>query len=100
MNPEKGVSSKETFIHVNKNLGENRSVSRASIINFLNSMVDTNILNYKEKTTKGGVKRVYFPRLDEKAFRLLISRTVIQNLLRDFPDETRQALNDLGIGDA
>ena len=97
MNPEKGVSSRETFMHVNENLGETRTISRSSIINFLNRMVDQNVLSYKEKSTKGGMKRVYFPKLDEKGFKLLISKSIIVNLLRDFPEETEQALKDLGI---
>jgi predicted transcriptional regulator len=97
MNPEKGVSSRETHMHVNKNLGETQTISRASIINFLNRMVDENTLSYKERTTKGGMKRVYFPKLDEKGFKLLISKSIITNLLRDFPEETQQALKDLGI---
>lgn len=97
MNPEKGASSRETHVHVNKNLGENRTISRASIINFLNRMVDENTLSYRERSTKGGMKRVYFPKLDEKGFKLLISKSIITNLLRDFPEETQQALKDLGI---
>jgi len=96
-NPEKGVASRETLIYVNQSLGQTGSISRASIINFLNRMVDQNILSYKEKSTKGGMKRVYFPKLDEKGFKLLISKSIIMNLLRDFPEETEQALKDLGI---
>ena len=33
--------------------------SRASVIKFLNHMVDEGFLDYEEKTTKGGHKRVY-----------------------------------------
>jgi hypothetical protein len=60
-------------------------------------MAEQGILRYVEKSTKGGMKRVYYPKLDEEVFKLLISKTVITNLLRDFPEETRQALRDLGL---
>ena len=33
--------------------------SRAAVILFLNEMVDEGFLDYEEKTTKGGIKRVY-----------------------------------------
>jgi len=95
--PDKGVDTRGTHMAVNKGLGENRSISRASVINFLNSMADQGILNYTEKSTKGGMKRVYSPRLDEKGFKLLIAKNIITNLLRDFPEETQQVLKDAGF---
>ncbi|UCH57745.1 MAG: hypothetical protein JSV18_02205 [Candidatus Bathyarchaeota archaeon] len=88
---EQGVISKEAWEHVNKKLGD-RTISRASIINFLNSMVEEGVLDYKEETGKGGYHRVYMPKLDEREFKKFLAKTVISSLLRDFPAETKEAL--------
>ena len=45
-----GVTSREAYLHVNKELGGVKTISRASIINFLNSMCDEGVLNYEEET--------------------------------------------------
>jgi len=88
---EEGVISREVWLHVNEALGE-RTISRASIINFLNAMVDEGVLNYREETGKGGYHRVYLTKLDERAFKKYVAETVIRSLLRDFPEETRAVL--------
>ena len=59
--------------------------SRASVITFLNWMVDEGFLDYEEKTTKGGIKRVY--RLNdtsrtEELFRLHVSGRFKVGLLK------------------
>ena len=77
---------------VNEALGEDRSVSRASIINFLNMMVDEGVLNYVEESGKGGYHRVYSPRIDAKAFPKELAKSLISSLMRDFPDETREVI--------
>ncbi|GAH50108.1 unnamed protein product, partial [marine sediment metagenome] len=41
-----GASSRDVWVNVNKDLMGKRTISRASIINFLNSMVDEGVLNY------------------------------------------------------
>ena len=96
-NPERGADTRGTHTAVNKGLAPTRTISRASIINFLNSMAEQGILRYVEKSTKGGMKRVYYPKLDEEGFKLLIAKIIITNLLRDFPEETRQALKDVDL---
>lgn len=64
---EEGAISKDALLHVNKLLGEKgETISRASIIFFMNDMVDAGILNYTERTGKGGFHRVYFPAFDEE----------------------------------
>ena len=50
--------------------------SRAAVINFMNDMVEEGFLDYENRTTKGGIKRVY--RLNGKSrtdevFRLHVS---------------------------
>ena len=79
-----------------KESDENReSISRASIINFLNAMVDDGVLNYTEITGKGGHRRIYSAKYDEAEFKQFVAEVVLKNLLRDFPEETRQAMNQV-----
>ena len=88
---EEGAVSRLVWSTVNERL-TGRGISRASIINFLNDMVDEGVLDYEEKSGKGGYHRVYRPKLDEAAFKLYIAQTVISSLMRDFPAETIEAM--------
>ena len=54
-------------------------------------------MGYDEETGKGGYHRVYKPELDETGYRKYLAKTVISSLMRDFPEETRAALNELGL---
>jgi len=93
---KEGAISREIWLHVNKLLMEKgRSVSRASIINFANAMVDAGVLNYTEKPGKGGYHRVYSPAFDEEGFKLHVAKTVISKLSDTWPDATREALTAL-----
>jgi hypothetical protein len=92
-----GAISKEVWQHSNKALKGVRTISRASIINFLNSMVDEGALNYKEETCKGGSRRIYSPKLDERGFKKHIAEIVITSLIRDFPEETKETLKELKL---
>lgn len=87
-----GASSRDVWVQVNEDLIGKRTISRASIINFLNSMVDEGVLNYTEITGKGGHRRIYSAKYDEAGFKQYIAKIVLGNLLRDFPEETRKAL--------
>lgn len=93
---EEGANSREIWLHVIKILMEEkgRSISRASIINVMNEMVDAGILNYKEEPGKGGYPKVYFSTLDEEGVKMHVSRTVISKLLDIWPSETREILID------
>ena len=93
---EEGVISREAWLHANKLLMEKgRSISRASIINFMNDMVDVGIFKYTEKSGKGGYHRVYFPAFDEEEFKRHVARTVMSKLSDMWPDATREALTNL-----
>ena len=94
---EEGVISREVWQHVNEALIGVRTISRASIINFLNSMVDEGVLDYRRESGKGGYHRVYFPKMDERSFKKYIVETVINSLLRDFPEETNEKLKELKL---
>ena len=90
-----GVGSREVWQQVNEALKGIRTISRASIFNFLNAMVDEGVLNYSDITGKGGYRRIYSPKLDEVGFRKHIAIKVISSLIRDFPEETNEILKEL-----
>ncbi len=92
---EKGVGSGKTWETVNKRLGPDKSISRASVIFFLNRMVDQGVLDYRSATGKGGYHRVYYPIMDERAYKKHLLKTIVGSMMRDFPEETKEALEEL-----
>ena len=86
-----GMTSREVYQAVNRSLGD-KTISRASIINFLNDMVDENVLKYEEETCKGGTRRKYFTGLDETGFKKHVAKVVFKSLMRDFPVQTKEAV--------
>jgi predicted transcriptional regulator len=93
-NAEEGVTSRQVYNYVNGALDGGKKISRASIINFLNSMCDEGVLDYTEETCKGGTRRKYTPALNEDAFKRYIVRSVFDSLMKDFPDQTLVALRE------
>lgn len=90
---EESMKSQVVWMHVNKILmEEDKSISRASIINFLNDMVDAGVLKYEERSGKGGYHRVYSPAFDEKGFKRHMVETMISKLLEIWPEEARAVL--------
>jgi predicted transcriptional regulator len=94
-NGEKGQTSRQTHEYVKGRI--DGSISRASIINFLKVMADEGVLDYELHTGKGGMRRVYAPRLNESEFKIHVAQTVIVSLVKDFPEETRTALSQLSL---
>jgi len=90
----KGVNSREVYQHVNRQLDGVRTISRASIINFLNAMCDEEVLTYVEETCKGGTRRKYFTGLNEEGFKKHIAKSVLESLLKDFPEQTIEAVKE------
>ena len=62
-NSEENLSSRQVWEQVNEQLPG--TISRASIINFLNASVDLGLLNYIETTGKGGYRRLYSSKLSK-----------------------------------
>ncbi len=91
---EKGAGSGKTWKAVNEALGQDKSISRASVIFFLNRMVDQGVLAYRSVTGKGGHHRVYYPIMDERDYKKHLLKTVVESLMRDFPEETIEALKE------
>ncbi len=92
---EEGVGSGKTWANTNERLKHGKAISRASVIFFLNRMVDQRVLSYRTATGKGGHHRVYYSMMDEKANKKHILKTIVESLMRDFPDETREALKEI-----
>ena len=90
---EEGANSRTVWNTVNETLPS--PISRASIINSLNMMVDEEILSFTEVTGKGGHHRVY--RLDRSWSELkeYLARIVINKLMGEFPEETKKAVSKL-----
>jgi len=96
-----GASSYDVWKQVNEDFKSDQtisraSISRASIINFLNAMVDDGALDYTEKTGKGGHRRIYSMNYDEAGFKEYVARKVMGKLLSYFPEETRKAIEGSG----
>ena len=91
---ENGEGSGKTWKAVNEALGQDKSSSRASVIFFLNRMVDQGVLDYRSATGKGGHHRVYYPIMDERGYKKYLLKTVVESLMRDFPEETIEALKE------
>lgn len=93
---EEGANSRQIWGHVREKLMEKgSSISRASIIFFMNGMVDRGALTFKSRSGKCGYHRVYSPVHDEKGFKEYLAQEVIGKLLREFPEEASKALKKL-----
>ena len=87
-------TSRQVWIEVNKRLND-ETISRASIINFLEAMREDGVLKGEEATGKGGHHWLYNPAMNETGFKVYIAQKVLGNLERDFPEETRQAISEI-----
>jgi hypothetical protein len=91
---DRSVISREVHAKVNERL-VGKNISRSSIVNFLNAMVDEGVLDYDERTGKGGNLRVYRPKLDEVAFKKHVAQVMISSLMKDYPKETREVIRSI-----
>ena len=80
------ANSKDGWEHLQ---GTEHGMSRASVIFFLNEMVDEGFFVFREETGKGGYHRVYAPVPgvpDEEAFKVALTERVQGKLRAEFPD--------------
>ncbi len=77
-NSEETLSSRQVWEKVNEILPG--TISRASIINFLNASVETGLLNFVETTGKGGYRRLYSSKLDKLGTSSFLVETVKEKL--------------------
>ena len=79
-NPKLRVKSRRAWEYVNEQIAP-ETVSRASVINFLNDEgVDEGYLQYDEDTGKGGFHRVYNAKMDIDGFWRYVSEEVTHAL--------------------
>jgi len=90
-----GADSGQTWRHVKERLGAGKSISQSSIINFLNRMVVEGVFSFRDATKKGGHYKIYFPLMNECEYRKYLLRTIIESMMRDFPIETREVIDEL-----
>ena len=89
-----GLGSKAVMDRVNTELKPN-TISRASVINFLEAMREAGVLKGEERTGKGGHRWIYYPAMDEAGFKQHIARIILESLMRDFPEETAEAVKKI-----
>ena len=92
---DEGAGSGKTWEHVNKELEEGKSISRASVIFYLNRMVDEGVLGFRDATGKGGHHRIYITKLDESGYMKYVVRTLLERVMKDYPKETEEVLQAL-----
>jgi len=86
-----GANSRTVYDEVNKRLSPS-TISRASVINFLNAMLRMGVLSGIEETGRGGTYLTYSAAMKEAEFKRFVAETILGSLLENFPDETRAAL--------
>ena len=89
---EEGAGSGKAWREVNEALGAEKTISRASVIFFLNRMVDQGVLGFRDATGKGGHHRIYYPLMDEREYKKYVLKTIIDSMMRDFPEEAKETL--------
>jgi hypothetical protein len=77
-NNDEKLSSRVVWEKVNEVLPG--TISRASIINFLNASVDNGLLDFDETTGKGGYRRLYASKLSKPETSSFLSETVKEQL--------------------
>jgi hypothetical protein len=55
-------------------------------------MCDEGVLDFEEETCKGGMRRRYRKGMDEAAFKKYVASTVLMSLMKDFPEQTLEAI--------
>ncbi len=62
------------------------TISRASIINFLEAMRGMGVLSGVETTGKSGHHWFYYPTRDEAGFKRCIAENLLKKLISEFPE--------------
>ena len=60
--------------------------SRASVIFFLNDMVDEGVLDFDDRTGKGGHHRIYYPKMSRNQFAEHAVRKIVGGVAKAFPE--------------
>ena len=60
--------------------------SRASVIFFLNDMVDEGVLGFHDRTGKGGHHRLYYPKMSREQFAEHAVKEIVGGVAKTFPE--------------
>ena len=90
---EEGAGSGLIWKVVNEKLKPGGSISRASVIFALNRFVDQGVLGWRDATGKGGHHKIYYPLMSKEGYLKYLIKTMVESMMRDFPEETREVLN-------
>jgi len=91
---DEGAGSRAVMEAVNERLGAGESRSRAAVILSLNKLVDWGVMGFREGTGRGGHQRIYYPLMDEVGFQSYLLKKMVESMMRDFPEETREVLDE------
>ncbi len=72
------LSSRQVWEQVNEQIPG--TISRASIINFLNASVENGLLDFKEISGKGGYRRLYSSKMSKPETSVFLSEAVRERL--------------------
>jgi len=89
---DEGAGSGLTWRAVNERLEEGKTISRASVIFFLNRMLDQGVLTWRDATGKGGHHKIYITKLDENGYKKYVIHTLLESVAKDFPEATKKVL--------
>ena len=78
-NNSEGVNSRIMYQKVNQVL-KVETISRASVINFIQAVREMGVISGEEKTGKGGYHWVYYPTIGEAGFK----KYIVEKLLASF----------------
>jgi predicted transcriptional regulator len=88
-----GIISRIAYERLNQVL-KGETISRASVINFLEDMRNMGVLNGREESGKGGYHWIYSSAMDEERFKGFIVDKFIASLMESFPEETKEVLRN------
>jgi predicted transcriptional regulator len=79
-----GIISREAHEYLIDTGEDELKISRASVIIFLDAMVEEGVLEYETETGKGGYHRVYFPAMKPKQFESYVTNAIMEKLKEVF----------------
>ena len=91
---KEGIISRMVNQEVNQAL-KGETISRASVINFLEAMREMGVFTGREVSGKGGYHWIYGPAMDEEGFKMFIVKKMLASLMESFPVETKEVLKSL-----
>jgi predicted transcriptional regulator len=92
-NKPEGIISRIAHQEVNQTL-KGETISRASVINFLEDMRGMGVFTGREESGKGGHRWIYGPAMDEEGFKMFIVKKMITTLMESFPEETKEVFRN------